>query len=90
MARVNQYLTFRKDKGMSEKIPYDYSVLRGRIIEKCGSIGKFAEIFGISKTSMSDKLNNNSSWSQEDISKAVKILQIEDPATVVKCFFREA
>ena len=69
---------------------YDYSVLRGRIVEKCGSIGNFAQKMGISKTSISAKLNNDSGWSQEDISKAVKILQIEDGSLAWNCFYKEA
>lgn len=55
---------------------YDYSKLRGRIIEKCGTLFVFADKLGISRTILSQKMNNKTKWSQDDIVKALKILDV--------------
>ncbi len=46
---------------------YKYDKLRGKIVEKYGTQGNFAEILGISKNSMSKKMNCETGFSQEDI-----------------------
>lgn len=56
---------------------YDYSKLRGKIIEKCGTQTKFQELMKLSHTSISDKLNNKIDFTQEDIEKAIEILNIK-------------
>lgn len=48
---------------------FDYSKLRGRIIEKFGSIKAFAEAYGLSSVTMSNKLNGKVAISMEDIIK---------------------
>lgn len=48
---------------------FDYSKLRGRIIEKFGSIKAFAEAYGISPVTMSNKLNGKISILLDDIVK---------------------
>lgn len=48
-------------------MPYKYDKLRGRIVEKYGTQGNFAEILGISKNSMSKKMNCETGFSQEDM-----------------------
>lgn len=58
-------------------MPYKYDKLRGRIVEKYGTQGKFAEILGISKNSMSKKMNCETGFSQEDIIVWSKLLGIE-------------
>ncbi len=50
---------------------YDYSKLRGRIIEKLGSIQKYAELLGISDSSLADKLDNRIPFSQDEILKSI-------------------
>lgn len=55
---------------------YKYLKLRGRIIERFESQGKFAEIIGLSENSVSKKLNGISGFSQEDIQKWSSILEI--------------
>ena len=55
---------------------YNYSKLRGRIVEKCGSNEAFAKKIGMSKTSVSLKLNNKTAWSQDDISRTCSALDI--------------
>ena len=56
---------------------YDYSKLKGKIIEKCGSQTKFKELMGISHTSINKKLNNKVQFTQEDIEKAIEILELD-------------
>lgn len=59
---------------------YNYSKLNGKIIEVCGTQGKFAKMMGLSERSVSLKLNNKISWKQTEIQKAMEILnfQIEE------------
>lgn len=56
--------------------PYDYNKLRGRIKEKFGTQSAFAKAMGLSDVSVSNKLNNNVEWGQEEIEKSVMILNI--------------
>lgn len=58
-------------------MPFNYNKLKGRIIEKCGTYSKFAETMGITSTTMSAKINGKSEFSQEEILKAIKILQLD-------------
>ena len=48
---------------------FEYSKLRGRIIEKFGTIKAFAEAYGVTNVTMSNKLNGNVGISPEDIVK---------------------
>lgn len=50
-------------------MPFDYSKLRGRIIEKFGTIGAFADAYGLTKVTMSYKLNGKVAISMNDIVK---------------------
>ena len=61
-----------------EKINYDYSKLRGRIVEKKGNIKKFSSDLGISETSLSNKLNNKTSFTQDEILESIFILEIDN------------
>ncbi len=56
--------------------PYDYSKLRGRIKEKFGTQSVFAKEIGLSNVSVSNKLNNNVDWGQEEIEKIMHALDI--------------
>lgn len=64
----------------------NYSFLRGKIVEVCGSNNAFAEKLGISTQELSNKLNNKSSFTQEQIDEAIIILSLNS-SEVVKCFF---
>lgn len=57
---------------------FDYSKLSGRIKERYGTQEKFAQAMGTSGTVLSRKLNNLSKWDQDDITKAVDLLDIPD------------
>lgn len=56
---------------------FDYSKLRGRIVEKFGTIEDFADAMGLSKSSLSSKLNNGTSFGQKQIPQACFLLEIK-------------
>lgn len=56
---------------------FKYQKLRGRIIEKFGTIGKFADEVGISPTMMSKKLQGKAGISQADIILWSELLDID-------------
>lgn len=58
-------------------IEYDYSKLRGRIIEKFGSQSAFAKALGISFVTVSNKMNQKSGFGPEDIEAWSKLLDID-------------
>ena len=66
---------------------YDYSKLRGRIIEVCGTQDAFASLLGIGRVSLSKRLNNQLEFSQDEILKACDILGI-DRKDIPVYFFR--
>lgn len=55
---------------------YDYRKLRGRIKEKCGTQDIFAEKIGIGRVTLSQRLNNQSEFSQDEIYKSCDVLEI--------------
>ena len=65
---------------------YDYSKLKGRIVEKCGTQRDFAKAMNLSYRSISLKLNNKVAWSQDDIQKAMEVLSFE-PEEIQNYFF---
>lgn len=63
---------------MKEKIIFDYSKLKGRIKEKFDNQKAIADHLSYGYTSLSMKLNNQVSFSQEDIIELSKVLEIPD------------
>ena len=57
---------------------FNYSKLRGRIIEKFGSQGAFAEALGKKEQTVSAKLNNRIGLTKEDILEWSELLGIEN------------
>lgn len=55
---------------------FDYSKLRGKIIEKFGCNVNFAIKMGISERTLSLKLNNEVGFKQREIMKACELLKI--------------
>lgn len=55
---------------------FDYSKVRGKIREVFGTQESFAKSMGISSTTISDKLNNKTEWTQKEIDKAIELLNI--------------
>ena len=64
---------------------YDYSKLRGRVVEKCGTLTHFREKMGLSDRTVSAKFNGLSEWKQSEIVRACEILEI--PATDINAYF---
>ena len=48
-------------------VEFTYVKLRGRIIEKYGTLGRFADEVGLSRVSVSKKMNGESQFSKNDI-----------------------
>ncbi|KXB91739.1 hypothetical protein HMPREF3191_00853 [Veillonellaceae bacterium DNF00626] len=57
---------------------FDYGELRKRIKEKLGLEIVFAKRLGMSKTSLSLRLNNQLHFSQRDIAVALRVLSIPE------------
>jgi transcriptional regulator with XRE-family HTH domain len=57
-------------------IGFDYSKLRGKIKEVFNTQAAFAKEMGMSKTSLSEKLNNKVEFTQKEIKKAIELLHI--------------
>ena len=53
-----------------------YNKLRGRIIEKFGTIEKFADALGITRITVSNKLNDKSNFSRDDIILWASVLEV--------------
>lgn len=67
---------------------FDYSALRGRIVEHFGSMAAFASAVNISRSSVSQKINNKIDGKQTEIEKARVALKISVP-DVPKYFFTQ-
>lgn len=65
---------------------YAYNKLRGKIIDKCGTLSGFSAKIGLSERSISLKMNGKRQWTQGDITKACDILEI-DHADIPAYFF---
>ena len=55
---------------------YNYGKLRGKIKEVCGNQDVFAQKLGIGRVSLSQRLNNQKEFTQDEMSKACDILFI--------------
>lgn len=58
-------------------MPYDYSKLKGRIIEKCGTLGEFAKRMSLSDKTIGLKLDQLRPFTAKDIEKAVAVLDLD-------------
>lgn len=67
---------------------FDYSKLRGRIIEKFGTQGCFSRALGVSERTLSLKLNNKIFFSQDEITKISELLNIS-PDKIQVYFFKK-
>ena len=66
----------------------NYNFLKGKIVEKCGTQSKFAELLGISVQELTKKLTNKGSFTQNQMLKAKQILELDDNE-IVKAFLNE-
>lgn len=58
-------------------MPYKYDKLKGKIIEQFGSQNAFSKAIGLSRTSVSKKMNCQSGFSQKDMEEWARLLHIE-------------
>lgn len=58
---------------------YDYSKLKGRIVEVYGTQGGFAKAMNITKGTLSNKLRNMNYFKQDEIAEAIQLLDIDNP-----------
>ncbi len=65
---------------------FNYSKLKGKIVEMYGSQAKFAEVLDISSASLSKKMNGKTDWTQSEIMCACNHLLI-DKSDVAAYFF---
>ena len=56
---------------------YDYSKLKGRIVESFGSQTKFAKAMKMSERTLSFKISGKVSWKQREIVEAISLLGLE-------------
>lgn len=68
---------------------FNYSKLKGKIIECWGSYSKFAERIGLSSATLSLRLNNKICFSQEEIIAICKELGIKDKEISLYFFEKE-
>ena len=68
---------------------FEYSKLKGRIREVCNSDTNFASKMELNRSTVSSKLNNRSEFTQDEIKRACKILNIP-PEKIGEYFFRES
>ena len=65
---------------------FDYSKLRGRIVEKFTTCTAFAEALGCSKPALSAKLRGTNSWKLAEVRKTCELLDIQ-PEEIHLYFF---
>lgn len=58
-------------------INFNYSELRGKIKAVCDTQEAFADAMGMSRSAISQRLNNSVEWSTPEIVKACEVLHIE-------------
>lgn len=61
---------------LNKKTIYDYSNLRKKIFEVCGTQYEFANRIGLSDRSVSFKMTNQRDWKQREIETAIAVLGI--------------
>ena len=64
---------------------FDYSKLRGMIVEKCTSVENFSKEFGKTSTTVGRKLSGKSQWTIDEMVIACNILNI--PPNEVSLYF---
>lgn len=57
---------------------FDYSKLKGKIVEAFGTQQDFAKAMEWSERTLSLKINGRRSWKQSDIMKAIRLLNLSE------------
>ena len=69
-----------------QHIEFDYSKLRGRIIEKFGTMRSFSASMHMHANTLSRKMGNTLVWNQEEMLRAMELLD-ENPKKIKDYFF---
>ena len=64
---------------------YDSSRLKGRIIEKFGTLADFCKRLGINQGTLTSRLHGRSYWRQDEIAHIILLLEI--PKDEVSVYF---
>lgn len=70
---------------MSERMVFNYSKLRGRMVEVYGTIGKTAEAAEIRRDMLSQAMNGRRAFTPTEISRLARVLDI--PAEEIGAYF---
>lgn len=57
---------------------YNYNKLKGKIKEQFNTQEEFAKALGIGASTLNLKLNNKTEWSQDEMRKALKLLNVNE------------
>lgn len=57
---------------------FNYSKLKGKIVEVCGSQCEFAARMGVSERTISNKMQQKKWWKQNEMVKAMNILGVDE------------
>ena len=68
---------------------FDYSRLRGRIVEKYKNQIEFARRMQWSERTLSLKLNGKVAWKQPEIGKAIELLGLKDDDILAYFFMKK-
>ena len=69
----------------SDDMSFNYAKLRGKIREVFGSETALAEALGMSRSTMSMKMNGKTEWSQQEMLRVVELLG--EPISEVNSLF---
>lgn len=72
--------------GVIMRVFFDYSKLKGRIVEKFGTQDKFASKIKLTSKTISNKLNNKTAFSDKEIMQWCEVLDISNDE-INKYFF---
>ena len=70
-------------------VKYNFDKLKGKIKEVFNTQNEFADALGIAPNTLSSKLNNQSDFSSNEISKATKLLDISSTVEAWNIFFTQ-
>ena len=70
-------------------VKYNFDKLKGKIKEVFNTQNEFADALGIAPNTLSSKLNNQSDFSSNEISKATKLLNISSQVEAWNIFFTQ-
>ena len=81
MDTIANKMTMQTDVRLCEErrrqMDFNYAKLKGRIVEKYGTQGRFAEELGVAQNTVSRKLNGENSFTRNDMLIWAELLEID-------------